>query len=236
MTAPPPLPRFTLILPAGGSSTRFGSNKLLAMLRGQPVITRTLNCFIDHPMLAKVVIATSQPAEIQQACVEVLEAARQRQIPVEFVPGGPSRAESVRNALAAAPAEVEWVAIHDAARPLVSRELIDQTLAAAVQHGAATPAMPVTLTIKEAEADVLPAKVRRTLPRSTLFAIQTPQVGRRADFLAAILKCPVPLSHVTDDLQLLELAGLQTWLVRGEDRNIKLTSALDLAISERLLH
>src|SRR4051812_738307 len=159
------LPRFTLILPAGGSSSRFGSNKLLAMLAGEPVIARSLAGFLDIPSLARVVIACSQPNLIRQACVRAIDRFERAGIAVDFAPGGPTRAESVGSALKAAPADVEWAAIHDAARPLISRDLIEQTLASAVEHGAATPALPVPLTIKEA-AGPLPAKVNRTLPRA----------------------------------------------------------------------
>jgi 2-C-methyl-D-erythritol 4-phosphate cytidylyltransferase len=126
------------------------------------------------------------------------------------------------------------VAVHDAARPLVSRALVDATLAAAVQHGAATPALPVTVTVKET-AGPLPAAVVRTLDRTLLWAIQTPQVARRADLLAAAEQCPVPLTQVTDDLQLLELAGRPTWLIPGDERNLKLTTGMDLPVAEAFL-
>jgi len=153
---------------------------------------------------------------------------------VDFAPGGPTRAQSVGSALQAAAADVEWAAVHDAARPLVSRQLIEQTLAAAVEHGAATPALPVPLTIKEA-AGPLPAKVTRTLPRAMLWAMQTPQFARREALLGALASCKLPLDQVTDDLQLLELAGQETWLVAGEEKNLKLTTPGDLAVAEALL-
>jgi hypothetical protein len=115
MDLPPPLTRFTLILPAGGNSTRFGSNKLVAMLGGEPVIARTLRAFLDHPLLAKIIIATGQPNLIRQVCVDLLEDGERRGLPlVEFAPAGATRAESVANALAMAPQDVEWVAVHDA--------------------------------------------------------------------------------------------------------------------------
>src|SRR4029079_17753551 len=107
-------------------------------------------------------------------------------------------AESVWAALRRVPADVEWVAIHDAARPLVSQELIDRTLAAAVEHGAAAPALAVPWTVKQASG-VLPAKVERTVPRESLFALQTPQIIRRANLLAAFEQLAnYPLQHVTD--------------------------------------
>jgi 2-C-methyl-D-erythritol 4-phosphate cytidylyltransferase len=205
------------------------------MLGGETVIARTLGCFIDHLSLAAIVIATSQPEAIQQACAASLAHAKRRGLPVIFAAGGATRADSVRNAVEAAPADVEWIAVHDAARPLVSRELIDATLAAAVEHGAATPALPVTLTIKEAESATLPAPVKRTIPRSTLFAVQTPQIALRGALLEAIKRCPVPLAQVTDDLQLLELAGMPTWLILGQERNLKLTTPADLALAANSL-
>lgn len=228
------LPRFTLVLPAAGSSTRFGSNKLLADLAGQAVIARTLAAFLGHPSLAAVVLAASHPEPIRQACERPLAEAERRGIPVRFVPGGATRADSVRAAVAAAPADVEWIAVHDAARPLVSRALVDVTLAAAAEHGAAAPAMPMALTVKQTDGP-LPAAVVRTLPRARLFALQTPQVARRSALLEAFDRCPLPAAEVTDDLQLIELAGGQTWLIPGEERNLKLTTAGDLAVAEAFL-
>jgi 2-C-methyl-D-erythritol 4-phosphate cytidylyltransferase len=129
------------------------------------------------------------------------------------------------------PETFEWVAVHDAARPLVTGELVRRTLAAARQYGAAVPALPITLTVKQAKGP-LPAVVERTIPRQALWAMQTPQVMRRADLLAAYAACPVPLGEVTDDAQLLELAGREVWLVDGEERNLKVTTAADLRLAE----
>jgi len=226
--------RFTLILPAAGSSSRFGTNKLLAPLGGEPVFSRTLLAFLDHPSLAAVVIASMHPNALRQAAVKALARAESQGIDVQFVEGGDCRAQSVANAVAASRPDVEWLAIHDAARPLVSRPLIDATLAAAVARGAAAPAVAVTSTVKEATGP-LPAKVIRTIPRQSLWALQTPQVIRRTQMLDAIAGCRVPLSEVTDDLQIIELAGGETWLVPGDERNLKLTTAGDLAVAETLL-
>src|SRR5439155_26744159 len=146
---------------------------------------------------------------------------------IALVPGGATRAHSVLAALKRVPADVEWVAIHDAARPLVSQRLIDRTLAAAVEHGAAAPALSVQLTIKQAKAP-LPAKVQQTIPRADLWALQTPQIIRRATLLRAFEECVYPLEHVTDDLQLLELTGHPAFLVPGEESNLKITTPQDL--------
>jgi 2-C-methyl-D-erythritol 4-phosphate cytidylyltransferase len=137
----------------------------------------------------------------------------------------------VRSALGHVSKDVEWVAVHDAARPLVSAELIDRTLAAARQHGAAVPAMAVHLTIKQATGP-LPAKVEKTIPRHALWAMQTPQVARRVELLDAFDRCPIPLNQVTDDVQLLELIGRDVWLVQGDERNLKVTTAVDKHLAE----
>ena len=129
------------------------------------------------------------------------------------------------------PDALEWVAVHDAARPLVSQELINRTLAAAIEHGAAVPALPVTLTIKQPPP--LPARVVRTVPRHDLWAMQTPQVMRRRALLDAFDRCPLPLEQVTDDVQLLELIGTEVWLVAGDERNLKITTPTDLIVARR---
>ena len=126
------------------------------------------------------------------------------------------------------------IAVHDAARPLVSQGLIGRVLSAAFEHGAAAAALPVHLTIKQAIGP-LPAPVQRTLPRHQLWAMQTPQIMRQSDLLEAFDACPIPLSEVTDDVQLLELAGKPVWLVEGEERNLKITTAMDLQMAESLV-
>jgi 2-C-methyl-D-erythritol 4-phosphate cytidylyltransferase len=211
-----------VILPAGGTASRFGSNKLLATIGGKTVLQRSIEAFVDRQDVARVVVAsTHTPVEFKHDKLTV-------------VPGGTSRAESVWNAVKSLPESIEWIAVHDAARPLVSQDLISRVFAAAFAHGAAGPALPVALTIKES-ATTLPAPVVRTVPRQRLWAMQTPQAMKRADFLRAIEPCPIPLDTVTDDLQLLELIGLPAHLVPGEERNLKLTTALDLKLAELLL-
>jgi 2-C-methyl-D-erythritol 4-phosphate cytidylyltransferase len=183
--------------------------------------------------VAAVAIATSNAAALAESPSP--ELARCLRDPrVRLCTGGANRAESVRRGLDAVPAGIEWAAVHDAARPLVSQELITRTLAAAVEHGAAVGALPVTLTVKEADGP-LPSRVLRTVPRSRLWAVQTPQVARRADLLRAFDTCPIPLGQVTDDTQLIELAGKEVWLVTGEEWNIKVTTQTDLRLAEMLL-
>lgn len=244
------MPRFAVILPAAGNSTRFGKpqSKLLAPLAGVAIITRAILPFLQHPDTDQVLIAvpndpsaiattTNVPSRanaIWSALSEDDTVKNRLGNQIALVPGGPNRAESVRAALRLVPDTIEWVAIHDAARPLVSRDLIDRTLAAAVEHGAAAPATPVNLTIKQSST-TLPAPVRQTLVRDQLWAMQTPQIVRRDALIRAFETCPLPLDQITDDLQLLELAGQETWLIPGDESNIKITTAQDLLLAELLL-
>lgn len=226
------MPPLAVILPAAGRSVRFGGgrDKLLEPLGGRPLIGRTVAALLAHDAVGLLVVATNQRDRIEPALLAAIPgpALDPR---ITFSSGGSSRAESVLAGLRHVPEQFEWVAVHDAARPLVSRELIGRTLAAALDRGAAVPALPVALTIKQAHGP-LPARVEQTIPRHTLWAMQTPQVMRRADLLAAYASCPLPLAEVTDDAQLLELAGREVWLVEGDERNLKITAAADLCLAE----
>jgi 2-C-methyl-D-erythritol 4-phosphate cytidylyltransferase len=220
---------FFVIIPAAGRSVRYGGqNKLLEPLGGKPVVARAVGAFLGRPDVLAIILA-APVADFSEIQLALGHAAGDKR--VKFCTGGDSRAESVRNALRKAPPEAHWVAIHDAARPLVSQALIDRTFAAAIAHGAAVPALPVALTIKQATGP-LPAKVLKTIPRHDLWAMQTPQTMRRDDLEAAFETCPLPLAEITDDAQLLELAGKEVWLVTGEERNLKITTPTDRRIAE----
>jgi 2-C-methyl-D-erythritol 4-phosphate cytidylyltransferase len=254
------MPRFAVILPAAGSSSRFGGtrSKLIEDLDGVPVITRAVLPFAVRGDVQQILIAVpndphavASPGQQNLARLDdptpsiranEVWAALEREPTVKnrlggqisLVPGGPTRAHSVLAALKLVSADIEWVAIHDAARPLLSQELIDRTLDAALLHGAAAPAMPVASTIKQATGP-LPARVRQTAPRDQLWALQTPQIMRRSVLLAAFAQCSFALEHVTDDLQLLEMTAQEAWLVEGDERNLKITTPHDLMLAELLL-
>ena len=122
-------------------------------------------------------------------------------------------------------------AIHDGARPFVSQELLERVLIAGAKTGAAAPAVPIKDTIKRAKDGI----IQETVDRSTLFAVQTPQVFQ-ADFIsAALYDCIQKGIPITDDCSAAEHLGKQVTLVEGEDSNIKLTTPADLAIGEALL-
>jgi 2-C-methyl-D-erythritol 4-phosphate cytidylyltransferase len=219
-----------VILPAAGRSTRFGGgrDKLLEVLEGRAVIARAVGAFLARNDVGQILLPTNQRERLEPVLRDDAGRIDPR---ITFCPGGASRAESVLSALRLVPDRFDWVAVHDAARPLVSAGLIDRTFAAAREHGAAVPALPVTLTVKQAQGP-LPARAEKTIPRHTLWAMQTPQIMRRADLLAAYGSCLLPLGEVTDDTQLLELAGREVWLVEGEERNLKITTATDMHLAE----
>lgn len=222
------MPEFAVILPAAGISARFGADrdKLLEPLYGTSVIARSVHAFLNRRDVIQVIIPTRRP--------DLLAPELPRDVRLAFCLGGSCRAESVRSGLAMVAEKTEWVAVHDAARPLISQALIDTTLNRAIEHGAAVPAMPVALTIKQATSP-LPSLVQKTVPRQNLWAMQTPQIMRRTDLENAFENCPIPLDQVTDDVQLLELIGKPVCLVNGEERNLKITTPMDLRLARLLI-
>jgi len=151
----------------------------------------------------------------------------------EWVRGGASRSESVRNALAAAP-EAEIAVVHDAARPLLDADVVERCVAAIHAPGVAgaVAAAPVVDTIKEADTA---GRVVRTLHRGSLWAIQTPQVFWADQLRAALDVDAATLAAATDDAGLVEAAGGTVAIVEAPRENLKITTALDLRIAELLL-
>ena len=146
-------------------------------------------------------------------------------------PGGEHRSQSVRNALRAAP-DGDPVVVHDAARPLITAELVADAIAALdADHDAAIAAAPVSDTVKEVEGD----EVRRTVPREHLWAVQTPQVFRRVTLERALDVSDDVLARATDDAWLVERIGGRVKVVPFPPDNIKVTSPFDLEIAERRL-
>jgi len=166
--------------------------------------------------LDRVVVALPPGEAAPAGCVGVL--------------GGTTRSESVRRALAAAP-PAERVVVHDAARPLAPPELFARTLAALDDAEAAIAAARVTDTVKEADGELVVA----TLDRSRLWAVQTPQAFRREWLARALDVEDALLARATDDAWLVERAGGRVRVVESTPRNLKVTTAEDLEMAERLL-
>ena len=215
-----------VIVAAGSASRMGGIDKVMAPLGGEPMILRTVRAFEDCEAVKEIVIVTRQDlmGPIAELCSGFTKIR-------SIVQGGSSRQESVKLGLLAFSKEVRLAAVHDGARPLVSGELIDKVIRAAHSYGAAAPAIPVKDTIKVFEGGFIAA----TPDRSTLRAVQTPQVMDRDLLLGALEKAEQEGVALTDDCSAVEHIGMRVRLVEGEERNLKVTTPLDLKIAELLL-
>lgn len=230
------------ILPAAGHGERFGGNKLMAALAGEPVLAHTLTAMTTHSAISGCIIAApaSQIDDFRQPFGNTYG-----NKPLRWVMGGETRRASVYAALQHVPTECEVVLIHDAARPLITHDVIDECLAPVVQGQAAgaLTGLPITDTVKQVGTvnALKVAKVAATVPRETLWTVQTPQVFDKQTLLAAHKIVPLA-TPVTDDAQLLELAAAQSdtisfaeksvWVVPGHVSNLKITTPADLALAE----
>ena len=194
------------------------------MLLGAPVWRHAVWRLLSHPEVASGALAVAPDnAAPFEAYLKRFPAPK----PLRILPcGGATRQATVRNALAHLPDGVRFVAVHDAARPLVSHALLDRLIATATQYGTAIPALPVQDTLKRADDG---RTVQATVPREGLYRVQTPQVFR-ADWLinAHRRAAEEGFEQATDDAQLLERAGYPVYLAEGDPRNLKLTTPDDL--------
>lgn len=222
-------PYCAAVVPAAGSASRMqGIDKILADLGGMPVLARTLLTLQECPLIDEIVVVTRE-----DLIVPISDLCAQYAIDkvTKVVRGGGDRAESVSLGLREISRKAELAAIHDGARPFVSQEILWETLETAAKTGAAAPAVPVKDTIKQA-AD---GKVQRTVDRSTLFAVQTPQVFQADFIVAALQRCREQGIPLTDDCSAAEALGMTVTLTRGSYENMKITTPIDLAMGEAIL-
>jgi 2-C-methyl-D-erythritol 4-phosphate cytidylyltransferase len=219
------------LIVAAGSGERLGADrpKAWVQLAGRTLLEWSLDAIAATPSVEHVVVAV--PAAALEGRLAVPDGGA---VPVTLVGGGTSRSDSVRRALAGAPAG-EIVLVHDAARPLVTPELAGEVVAALQadeQAGAAIAAAPVTDTIKRAGAE---RAVLETLRRDELWAVQTPQVFRRPVLEQALDVPDDVLAAATDDAWLVERAGGKVLVVHSLATNMKVTTPVDLRVAELLL-
>ena len=217
------------IVPAAGRGERLGPGapKALRLLGGVPLLVHAVRNLAAARLVDLVVVAA--PPD-QVTAVRALLADHHTGATLHVVPGGPTRPESVRAALAALPDAVAVVLVHDAARPLAPVELID-AVASAVRAGAdaVVPGLPVTDTVKRVDGDV----VTETVDRSALRSVQTPQGFRRTVLEEAHLD--LTDEGITDDAGLVERAGYSVIVVPGAEEAFKVTRPLDLVLAEAVL-
>jgi len=219
-----------LVLVAAGRSTRMqGLDKLLIPLCGRPAIAWVLDALAATPGLAELVIVVN--TENQEAIHKHVNEAH-LSIPVTLCLGGEIRAASVHAGVRHLSPTIEFVLIHDAARPLVTPALFIQAMQAATVYGAVLPVVPVHDTIKQVDPQ---GRVMATLPRHQLVAAQTPQCFRRDWLEAAYARVPLDSPGITDEAALLEKAGFPVQTIPGSPENLKLTTPVDLATAEAIL-
>lgn len=218
-------PRTSAIIVAAGSSQRMGFDKLFAPLGRIPVLARTIAAFENCPSIAEIIIVTS--AE-RLKDVRALAPAKKSTI----VEGGAERWESVWNGLQAVSGALEYVAIHDGARPLIPPKKIEDCIAAAARYGAAACARRITDTVKRANDEGF---VTGTVEREGLWAMQTPQVFRKDLILRAYDAVRTAGKSVTDEVSAVEALDAPVFLVESRHPNPKITYATDLEAAERLV-
>ncbi|WP_373532095.1 2-C-methyl-D-erythritol 4-phosphate cytidylyltransferase [Vampirovibrio sp.] len=221
------------IVPAGGGGSRFSDkqDKLLVSLAGKPVLLRTVSALLACPGIDGVVIAASESNLSRYQALLNPHFSPQKLI---FTVGGPSRRASVWQGLLALPAGVRTVVVHDAARPLIQSALIGQALQAVAQGAkGSVVAIPVVDTIKQIDPHT--GTIHQTLDRTTLWRAQTPQVFEFSALQSAHQQVP-QATPVTDDAQLLELAGIgPIQIIQGAESNLKITTQEDIPLAESFL-
>ena len=222
-----PLKRCGAVIVAAGSASRMGGiDKVMAPLNGEPMIARTVRAFQNCDAISEIVVVTREDLilPITSLCADMDKVQA-------VVAGGSSRQESVHLGLNALSGKCKLAAIHDGARPLISWQVIDRVVRAANTYGAAAPAIPVKDTIKVVQGGV----VKETPDRASLQAVQTPQVFDFDILRGALKKAKQDGAQVTDDCSAVERIGLTVKIVEGEERNLKITTPLDLKIAQLLL-
>lgn len=215
-----------VIVAAGSASRMGGIDKVMAPLDEEPMILRTVRAFQNCDAIREIVVVTREDllTAIMGLCKDMDKVKA-------VVAGGKDRPESVRLGLNALSDKVKLAAIQDGARPLVTNAVIDRTVRAANTYGAAAPGIPVKDTIKTVRGGL----VSDTPDRSTLQAIQTPQVFDYDLLRGALKKAWEEDAPITDDCSAVERLGFKVKIVEGDERNIKITTPLDLKIARLFL-
>jgi 2-C-methyl-D-erythritol 4-phosphate cytidylyltransferase len=225
--------RVAAILPAAGLGTRMGAEtpKQFLELDGAPLVIFSLRRLAACPEISEFLIATL--AEEEAALTERI-AKEKIGRPVRVVRGGGTRQESVGNALAQIGNDVEIVLVHDAVRPLVTREQTERAIAAAREHGAAIVGIPALDTVKEVKRTSQPgdvALITATVPRERIVLAQTPQVFRTALLREAYALAASDGFSASDEAGLVERLGHSVYVVAGSARNLKVTRPGDMELA-----
>jgi len=217
------------IIVAGGSSQRMGFDKLFAMIAGEPVIAHAIRAFDRASSVSEIIVAARE--ERHDEIKKISRDAGFKKVR-SIVPGGERRQDSVRAGLDRVGRKAKYVAVHDAARPLITQEQIERAFKQCRVHGAAALAQPVNDTLKRADVNLV---VSDSVDRHQLYAMQTPQIFERKLIGDAYRAVYAENISVTDEVSAVERLGHKIALVLHDDFNFKITYPRDLSVAKFIL-
>ncbi len=223
-------PFVSAVIAAAGSSRRMGEdiNKLLLTLDSIPVLARTLLCFERNENIDEIVIVCRESDILGYA--ELCKRFSVSKIS-QIVRGGDTRTESVLCGVKACSRKSEFIAVHDAARPLISQQVISDVIFDAIEYGAAAPLVPCKDSIKKIENGFIVGDVNR----NSIAAVQTPQIFKSDIIKKALQNAKDKNLALTDDCAAVEKLGVSVYVSKGDYRNIKITTPEDILLAEALL-
>lgn len=216
------------ILPAAGSSTRMGTNKLILELDGMPVLRRTLQVFEECDCIDGIILVCREQDQTEYTAL--CKAWGIRKV-VKMVEGGATREHSVLNGVLACEKDVGYVAIHDAARPLVTKEIITEAVETAIRDSAAAPAVAV----KDSIQQIKNGRMVQNVVRESIMAVQTPQCFDIDLIRAALTKAIDSGMALTDDCGAVTALGQPVTITTGSYENMKITTPEDILMGEAIL-
>ncbi len=217
--------KVSAVIVAAGEGRRFGAAKQFELLRGRPVLDWSLEAFDAHPRVDEIILVLPDVGAKNESLAKYKKIAG-------VVQGGEKRQDSVVHGFRAIDArKAGIVLVHDGARPLAGQDLIGRIILAAQEKGAVIPALPLEETVKEAAGQ----GVIRTLDRTRIFRVQTPQGFSYPLLKRALESATAEKFYGTDEAALVERLGERVFIIDGDPKNIKITVPLDLKIAEAFL-
>ncbi len=215
------------IIVAAGSSQRLGFDKIGANIAGKTVLEHSIHAFASSPSVTEIIVVT-RPDRVDEVRQTVEKSGKKS----AAVAGGVERQDSVRHGMNALGFDISFVAVHDAARPLITPDQIEAVYMAAREHGAASLVAPIPDTLKRAGQDGF---VIESIDRRNIYGMQTPQVFARELLQEAYARVDELGKAVTDEVSAVELLGRPVFLVPAEGPNFKITFKTDLDLAELVL-
>jgi len=217
------------VIVAAGSSTRMGSDKIFAALGGQPVLVRTIRAFEESAVIDEIVVVTrEEKLEFAAALVDKYGFRKVSKV----ILGGKSRVESCLAGVSEVNRKAKLIAIHDGARPLVTDRVIRETVQAASRYYAAVPVVKSVDTLKLLDENGV---ICGNADRESIYRVQTPQVFQAELIKGALTEALRRKLPLTDDCSAMEIMGVKTHTVAGEEDNLKLTTPRDMVLAEAIL-